>query len=613
MAYADWMVTIHFRQDPVLDSGGGALSRKDERIEITSLDVAYAPLLPHPDWRHVGVRFSGFRMILRATMYAFLMGALASYGPISAAQPATVALSESLRTRVEAGQAAGRITADGHAIRAFRAVPLFYEARGFSPVWMAGERPGPAYRELREALALAQEHGLDPANYHIEVLDQLARSLETASSRRAAAVDFELLASDAYLVLGSHLLSGRVNPVSIDPEWLANRRTSRMDTVLTRAVEAQRIRESLLALTPRQPRYGTLLAAFDRLRELDRSGGWPTVPAGGKMETGVSGPRVTALRARLQASGDLDRETGSDTEMFDEPLAAAVRRFQVRHGLDDDGIVGPATLAALNVPTSERVRQLSVNLERWRWLPDELGERHIEVNIAGFDVKVVEQGRTVRRHRAIVGREYRQTPVFSSTMTYLVLSPYWHVPPGIAAVDKLPQLKADPLSLVSQGYALIDQSTNSTIEFGSLDWASVTGSDFNRRYRLRQDPGPLNALGAVKFMFPNPHNVYLHDTPSRELFERSSRAFSSGCIRIDSPLDLAEYLLADQSEWNRARIDAVATAGSERTVWLSQGVPVHVLYWTAWADADGVIHFRDDLYGRDRTVWDAINSQPPGV
>ncbi|MEJ2206100.1 MAG: L,D-transpeptidase family protein, partial [Gemmatimonadota bacterium] len=283
-------------------------------------------------------------------------------------------------------------------------------------------------------------------------------------------------------------------------------------------------------------------------------------------------------------------------------LADAVRRFQLRHGLDADGVVGAATVAALNVPAQERLRALELNMERWRWLPEDLGERHVEVNIAAFQLQVVERGHVVQSHRVVVGRQYRQTPMFTGAMTYLVFSPYWHVPPSIAAIDKLPVVREDPGYLRAQHMVVLDRATNEEVDPARVDWASITGRELNLRYRLRQDPGPWNALGGVKFMFPNRHNVYLHDTPSRELFNRTARSFSSGCIRVEDPLALAEYVLGDPVRWSRDAIREAAARTGEQTVRLDRPIPVHLLYWTAWAAQDGTVHFRDDLYGRDPAV-----------
>jgi murein L,D-transpeptidase YcbB/YkuD len=280
--------------------------------------------------------------------------------------------------------------------------------------------------------------------------------------------------------------------------------------------------------------------------------------------------------------------------------------------LDPDGAVGAGTLEAINVSSEDRVRQLEVNLERWRWLPEDLGSRHILVNIAGFSVFVVEGEARVMEIRAVVGRQYRQTPVFSSRMTYLVLSPFWHVPPTIAALDKLPEIKKDPGYVAAQRMVLLDASTNQPVNVLSVDWDAMTGSAFNQEYRLRQDPGPNNALGDVKFMFPNPHNVYLHDTPSRELFARAERGFSSGCIRVEHPLELAEYLLKGDPRWTREGIRAAVDRRVETTVTLPEPIPVHIQYWTAWVGEGGELNFRRDLYSRDASVREALSAPPPG-
>lgn len=515
-----------------------------------------------------------------------------------------------LQARIEAGRASGAWYAAGHRIHAAIALPAFYEGRGFQPAWSGDSAARERTAALLVSIRRSAEHGLDPADYRLATVDSLAALVAAEPGAAGAATDLELLASDAFLTLASHLLMGRVNPETIDSEWLANRRQARFEDELAEAVASGRIVETLEAQAPPQPRYARLLDAARGLRGVAAIGGWPTVEDGPVLEEGSSGPRVRQLRDRLGASGGpVDPGDGGSSE-FDEALTDAVRRFQRRHGLEPDGVVGAATLAALNVGPLERARQIEVNLERWRWLPEDLGARYIEVNIAGFEVRVVENGRVVRRHRAIAGRRYRETPVFSGSMTYLVLSPYWHVPPFLAAVDKLPLIKADPGYLAAQRIAVFDQATNAVVDPSTIDWANVSGAQLNRRFRLRQDPGPLNALGAVKFMFPNKYDVYLHDTPDRRLFDRANRTFSSGCIRTENPFELADYLLRDQPEWTPERLREVAAAGVERTVRLREPIPVHLLYWTAWVEEDGSLQFRPDVYGRDEVVRAALNTDP---
>lgn len=531
-------------------------------------------------------------------------------GTASAQAQERPAVSELLRGRLEALTTGGAARAAGEPLLALHALPRFYESRAFEPAWRLQEGgPGRDLQGLMAAIDDARSHGLNPDDYHRNALAELlARPREALDD--LARSDLELLATDAFVVLGSHLLHGRVNPETIDPEWLANRRSTLMDSVLTTALMQGRIRSALNGLAPGQPRYRRMVDVAARLRAIADVGGWPGVPGGDKLEPGSVGERVAALRARLAASGDTVAVTAPDPAVYDQALQDAVRSFQRRHGLEADGVVGPATLAALNVPAEERARTLELNLERWRWLPEDLGERHIEVNIAAFRLQVVERGLVVRSHRVVVGQRYRQTPMFSGTMTYLVFSPYWHVPPIIAIRDKLPLVKENPFYLEAQHMVVLDRETNTVVEPSQVEWSSVSGQEFNARFRLRQDPGPWNALGGVKFMFPNRHNVYLHDTPTRDLFERTSRGFSSGCIRVEDPLALAEYVLADPGRWSPDAIRQAASRGVEHTVALESPIPVHLLYWTAWADEDGTVHFRDDIYGRDGIVSRALRSPP---
>lgn len=290
-----------------------------------------------------------------------------------------------------------------------------------------------------------------------------------------------------------------------------------------------------------------------------------------------------------------------------------MRRFQQRHGLQADGSVGEATLAALNVPVEERIRQIEANMERWRWLPRQLEPRYILVNMAGYELQVIEAEQTVLNMRVIVGRDYRQTPVFTSAMTSLVLNPHWYVPRSIFRDDILPRLRRDPEYLERLGMRLFSSlnGNGSEVDAAGVDWAAVDGNSFP--YILRQGPGPHNALGRVKFLLPNRYGIFLHDTPDRALFSQPARAFSSGCIRLEDPIELARYVLADEERWSRAGLEAAVAQGRPLGLTLPEPIPVYLVYWTAWVDEAGVLQLRDDIYGRDRRLLELWQENATGI
>jgi L,D-transpeptidase YcbB len=538
-------------------------------------------------------------------------------GPERVPEPDTVPyvdprlLERELRGRLDAGVASGGVRVAGERLRAEEAVLSFYHGRLHGPAWVGPAGVSVEGRALAAILRQADRDGLRPEDYRVGALDSLFTAPrgdgEGEVGRR---VDVELLLTDGFLLFGAHLLFGKLDPVLVEPTWIVEREGIDMVEVLERALAGEGVRGALYTLRPRSPGYERLRRTFVRYRELAGEGGWGAVPSGETLDPGASDPRVPSLRARLRASGDLpdDSADAADPESYDEALERGVRRFQARHGLEEDGRVGRGTTAALNVPVEARIRQLEVNLERRRWLPRDLGERHVLVNIPGFWVSVVEEGEEAMRLRAIVGRTDRQTPVFSATMTYLALAPYWNVPPGIAANDKLPEIRRDPGAVARQRMVLFDAATGRPVDPHSVDWVGMTGAEFNRRFRLRQEPGPQNALGGVKFMFPNRHNVYLHDTPGRELFDRAVRGFSSGCIRVERALDLAAHLLRYDPQWTPERIRRVIGQGREHAVTLPEPYRVHVQYWTAWVEEDGTVHFREDVYERDPRVLRALGN-----
>jgi murein L,D-transpeptidase YcbB/YkuD len=522
---------------------------------------------------------------------------------------------ELLRNRIEAAGSPPILLVGEEVIYASQTLPYFYERRAYRIAWSGNGGPLPQVYDLISSIRSADREGLRPDDYHLRSIEAALGSLpdmrrDTQPIDPRLLVDLDLLLTDTFLMYGFHLLNGRLDAESIDPEWHIESCEEDLPRVLEDALGANRVREALNDLLPRTPCYNSLKEARAWYRRLAADGGWPMVPEGGKLKKGSSGSRVRLLRERLAASGDLAAGRIHD-EIFDGVLEGAVKQFQVRHGLAVDGIVGPNTLAALNETVEERLRQVEVNMERWRWLRRSLGDRFIRVNIANFEMDLFEAGEHIMNMRVMVGKNYRRTPVFSDVMTYLVINPYWNVPRSLAVEDKLPLIRRDPGYLAEQRMQVLSGWGAAAVEIdpSAVDWSRVTAEGFT--WRLRQDPGPKNALGCVKFMFPNKFDVYLHDTPSRDLFAQPDRAVSSGCIRLEKPIDLAEYLLRGYPEWTRPAILAAIEKGKEQTVRLLEPIPVHLLYCTAWVEGTGEIHFRRDIYGRDKAVADALMSLPP--
>lgn len=320
---------------------------------------------------------------------------------------------------------------------------------------------------------------------------------------------------------------------------------------------------------------------------------------------------MTALRNRLLASGDWTSAKESLSDRFDDALQQGVHKFQQRHGLDADGVVGTSTLAALNVSVEDRIVQMKVNMERWRWLTRDLEKQFILVNIANFELYIVENESPIARMRVVVGKRYRPTPVFASIMTHLVINPSWNVPRSIAVREMLPLLRKDPTYLQKENLKVFEgwKPEDKELDASAIDWASTKPAGF--KFHFRQAPGPRNALGQLKFVFPNRFDVYMHDTPARDLFKKPSREFSHGCIRIERPLDLAEYALRGDSAWTHDKLDAAIASGKQRTVPLPRPLPVYIRYATAWVDRNGDLQLRRDTYNLDEPVAKAISV--PGV
>lgn len=538
-----------------------------------------------------------------------------------AAASADSELRERLRHRLETLHEPGELVAAAQVLQATIPLQTLYERRGWAPIWIDGAgRATALQQQIFAALDVAFEHGLDADHYHRQVLESLIGPLAPQRSGQVDSrvlVDIELLASDALLTLGHHLLHGRVDPETIDPGWLIERPVPDLFEQLAanRAEAEPDLVKILSGLAPDYPEYRALIDRLALQRALASNGTWRVLESGPLIRPGDSDARLVDIRQRLLWLGDLvpapDAEEQADPAHYDGALLEGVLAFQRRHGLEADGVIGPRTLGELNVTPAQRVEQLRANMERWRWLPSELGEEYILVNIAGFDMSVRAHGETVMTQRVVVGTPFRRTPVFTGRMTYLVLNPSWEVPHRLAVQDQLPRIRADLSYLDRMGFSVLQGwgAEERRVDPETVDWQALSRRHFP--FRLRQAPGPENALGRVKFMFPNRHNVYLHDTPARGLFAREERAFSSGCIRVEDPERLTRWLLSERAAiLSPERIDAILADGRETTVRLGAALPVHLLYWTVWVDPQGQVQYRRDIYERDLALIEALDALP---
>ncbi len=479
----------------------------------------------------------------------------------------------------------------------------FYTARGFRPIWINSADGRARSIWLLASIREAEDDGLLPQDYHFMEISNLYRS---NGQNPDELMDLELLMTDAHFLLASHLYFGKTNPESIKAEWNIKRTKAEINLAerLAQDLANNALWQSLDFYRPSMSAYAALRQKlrFYRLRLITLP--WEPLPFERKLEAGDSHAHMHTIRQRLIALGDLAAYQVSDSLHYDENLLAGLKRFQRRHGLHPDGVIGPNTLSAINSTPAERMQSTLANLERLRWLPDDMADERVEVNIASFEMHYVNGLDTLISSRAVVGRPYRRSPVFYAEMDHIVFSPTWTVPPGIMRNDVLPAVRKNQGYLAEKNMVVLD-SHGRAVNPSQVDWFK---SPFP--YTIRQNPGPQNALGQAKFMFPNSYAVYIHDTPSRELFDREERAFSSGCIRISKPREFAEVLLRDREEWDSDKIRAAMQSNREQRVNLRSKVPVYLLYFTAWASEEGV-HFRKDIYNRDAPLLQALQTPRP--
>jgi len=480
-------------------------------------------------------------------------------------------------------------------------VQQFYAARNYAPLWLENGAPTERAKQALTHLANADQEGLDPVHY-----TAIAPATATGTANPANPADgipLDLAITGQLLHYLYEVRNGRLR----DPERTGAAADFDIGQALTLLATAPDIGVALQNAVPGNAPYRALRRALSTYQAIARAGQDAPVPLGPSIKPGARDPRIPQIRDRLDRLGDLvGMPNGGEDGLYDPALVQSVIQFQKRHGLEPDGVIGKKTLAEMNISVEARIDQIAVNMERWRWLPGDLGNDYILVNIAGFRLEVFELGVPSMEMAVVVGRPFRRTPVFSAAVSYLEFSPTWTVPPTILKEDIIPGMRKDPELLAKKGVQIFSSWNRDAqlIDPATINWQAPASQLMS--YRYVQPPGPKNALGRVKFMFPNQYSVYLHDTPDKNLFGKASRAYSSGCIRVERPADLAALLLADQPQWNEQEIGNAMNLEEPLRVTLAKPMPIYITYATAWIGEGGTIQFRPDIYERDATLQDAL-------
>jgi len=480
-----------------------------------------------------------------------------------------------------------------------------YRKNQFNLLWSNAS----SVNQLVSAIHASADEGLIPDDYHLKALTQYGHDQKDQASL-ARQVEYDLLLSDAMILLGHHKRDGKVDPRTVEDKKNLEPATPRswsVDTYLT-AIKNGTVRDTLDKLSPRHPSYVNLKEALSRYKQIAGKSSWRQIPAGQSLKPGMVDQRVPAIRQRLAATGEYHAKGGGEATLYDDHLVTAVKTFQARHHIEPDGVVGNSTIKAMNISMAERINQIRVNLERTRWVIHDMPNSSLIVDIAGFMVQYYHDSKLIWKSKVMVGKPFHQTPVFRSAITYIVLNPTWTPTPDIVKNETVPSIIKDPEFLAKQRMRVLD-SSGTEIDPHTIPWKQYQGRVLP--YTLRQDPGVDNSLGLIKFLFPNPYHVYMHDTPSKSLFGRTQRAFSHGCIRVQNPMELGRLILANDpgNPTTIERMDQILASGKTATVILKQPLPVYLMYLTTSVQ-DGKVMFKPDLYNRDEGIVAALNAPP---
>ena len=481
-------------------------------------------------------------------------------------------------------------------------LPRFYANREFEPAWSNHKNK----KDLIESIESAYDEGLNPEDYHLEQIKRYMEKSKKSALSQTEKVDMDLFMTDALILYASHLLEGKLEQSDLRKKWDVERNAgpSNPDSLLTVTLHNKNIKGALEGFKPNHYMYNLMKFHLKKLRAEAENGGWPEVSEGETLKPGDSDQRIIEIRQFLIAVGDLNEQTVDENEMFDEELEEAVKKFQTRHKLTSDGVIGKGTIEQMKVPIEDRIDMIILNLERTRWIFQQPDEDFLLVNIAGFHVKRISDKQEVFDSRVIVGKYHKETPVFKGVMKYIVMNPTWTLPYSISTHETLPRLKKDPGYLAAKHMEVMDRN-GKILNPATIDWNEYSAGNFP--FIIRQKAGPWNALGEVKFIFPNKYSVYLHDTPSRGLFNRQDRAFSHGCIRTENKWGLLMSLMDDPDVWNMDKINEILKSGKTTTINLPKPINIYLIYLTAAVDQENNLMFMKDIYKRDKAVLNAIN------
>ena len=516
-------------------------------------------------------------------------------------QAQEMSIEEVLEQKIYPTESQAPVAVEGVELFSQIEMPRFYSNRDFELAWTNKKN----VKDLLESIEAAFDEGLNPEDYHLERIKSLEEKSKKGKLSDEEKADLDLLMTDALILYASHLLEGKLEQSDLRKKWDVERNEGpeNPDSLLTATLHNQNIKSVLESLKPNHYMYNLMKFHLKKLREVEAEGGWPNVSEGETLKVGDSAQRVSEIRQYLLAVGDLKSEATSEEELFDEELEEAVKKFQWRHKLTNDGVVGKGTIEQMQVPVEDRIDMLILNLERTRWIFQHPDDDFLIVNIAGFHVKRITDRKEVFDSRVIVGKYHKESPVFKGVMTYMVMNPTWTLPYSIATHETLPRLKKDPGYLAAKHMEVMDRK-GTILNPSTINWNDYSAGNFP--FIIRQKAGPWNALGEVKFIFPNKYAVYLHDTPSRGLFNRQDRAFSHGCIRTEDKWGLLMSLMDDPDVWNMDKINEILKSGKTTTINLPKPINIYLIYLTAAVDQENNLMFMKDVYKRDKAVIDAM-------